>query len=318
MKKIAIISGGGIGDFIVISPLLKIIGARNDYQVFIITKNKRSLFGAVKQIKVLTPFNPSLYLKRFDVLFRAFGRDTFLTKILFQAIRAKRKIICKESGKNIVLRYNVLLEELQINKRGWRWELPFSVENKREKFGFSKEDFIVALHSGSLQTTPTRIWPAERWAAVCDELIRRYKARIVFLGGTSDKEEIAKIQKMMAEESLDLSGLDLRESFNFIYSADIFLSVNAGLMWAAAALNKPQVALCGPSWFGWEPYNEKAKVVRKIIQRRHCNPPCDMAKCKYKDTLCMHSINTAEVKKALVQVIGKYHYERNYLPNLRS
>ena len=60
-----------------------------------------------------------------------------------------------------------------------------------------------------------------------------------------------------------LSGcLNLRELAAAIDGAELFFGVDSVPMHIAAALDKPQVALFGPSWVGrWRPYSDKAEVV---------------------------------------------------------
>jgi len=203
------------------------------------------------------------------------------------------------------------LKKLGINLFNEDYELflPFSFEKETKeieellkKSNITQKDFLVIIHLGVKEKYFTRFWPFERWIETINYLEQDYNAQIIFIGGKNDIEETEKVIKGLKFPSLNFIGkLSIKQTAALIERCDLFISTNSGPMWLAAALRKPQVVLCGPSKFAWDPYNKNAVVVRKIIDRKYCNPPCDAKKCEYGDNLCTKAIKVEDVIRAIEQ-----------------
>jgi ADP-heptose:LPS heptosyltransferase len=92
-----------------------------------------------------------------------------------------------------------------------------------------------------------KIWPAQRWGAVCRELTRKIPCRFVLLGGPAEVSELPLFRSEFHGATIDLVGkAGLLESFAVIGRCDLFLSSDTGLSKAAMAMKVPTVSVWGP------------------------------------------------------------------------
>ncbi len=162
----------------------------------------------------------------------------------------------------------------------------------------------------------TKRWPAEYFSS----LIKKIPVSCVITGSKRDKIIAQKIVALikkggMKEETessfgkvrrggffnniIDLCGkTDLKELTALIAGAKAVVSNDSGPMHIAAALDKPVIALFGPTDpaktgpYGWQT-NKKLKVLRADVP---CSP-CRKKKCK--EFICMNEINVDSVFEAL-------------------
>lgn len=105
----------------------------------------------------------------------------------------------------------------------------------------------VGLHLGSPLSQYKKIWPAERWPAVCRQLSEKLSCRFVLIGGPDEVPEAARFKSAFSGDCVDLVGkAGLLESFAAIARCDLFLSSDTGLSKAAMALRVPTVSVWGP------------------------------------------------------------------------
>jgi heptosyltransferase-3 len=136
---------------------------------------------------------------------------------------------------------------------------------------------FVHLHPGS--RWQFKCWPAERTAALIDELARRGER--VVLSGAPDADERALIAAILARtrsKPVDLSGkLSLKSLAALSARARLFVGVDSAPMHIAAAMGTPVVALFGPSGESeWGPWQVAHRVVAST---RHPCRPCGQAGC---------------------------------------
>lgn len=131
--------------------------------------------------------------------------------------------------------------------------------------GWRGEPYVLA-HPGS--RWPFKCWDNDKTAALLQRLLD--SGRNLVLTAAPDREEQAMLADIAGRLNVPqgakvwiLSGcLNLRELAAAIDGAVLFIGVDSVPMHMAAALEKPQVALFGPSWVSrWRPYSEQAEVV---------------------------------------------------------
>ena len=84
------------------------------------------------------------------------------------------------------IRYNVSqLPRLNYSKNDKNFVDKFLRNNK-----IKKNDFVVCVAPGAAESAKSRMWPYERYAELCDEIIERHKARIIFVGAYNEVELI--------------------------------------------------------------------------------------------------------------------------------
>jgi len=130
---------------------------------------------------------------------------------------------------------------------------------------------LVAMHAGA--SIKPKEWLPERYAKVCDELVRNYNAQVVILGSKADEAVSSKIASLAEEKVINLAGkISLREATSIIKCCDMFIGNNSGPMHIAAALKVPVVTIFGPAApEKTAPYLEKEKY-EIVIKPFTCRP----------------------------------------------
>ncbi|HEY6863512.1 MAG TPA: putative lipopolysaccharide heptosyltransferase III [Burkholderiales bacterium] len=136
---------------------------------------------------------------------------------------------------------------------------------------------FVHFHPGS--RWQFKCWPADRAAALLDELERR--GHRVVLTAAPDPAERELVDDMLSRtrvKPLDLSGqLTLKELAALAGRARLFVGVDSAPMHIAAAMQTPVVALFGPSGeLEWGPWQVAHRVVASTV---HPCRPCGNDGC---------------------------------------
>ena len=114
--------------------------------------------------------------------------------------------------------------------------------------GIKKNDFVVCVAPGAAESAKARMWPYERYAELCDEIIERHKAIIIFAGSFNEAELIDSIQKKMENKAINAGGkLSLNQLFYFVSRCNLFIGNDAGPMHVAAAQGVKTLGLFGPN-----------------------------------------------------------------------
>ena len=132
--------------------------------------------------------------------------------------------------------------------------------------GATEEFFVV--HPGSARSE--KYWLPARWAEVITYCQQELHRRCVLTGGKGDPVEdhhLAEIRIALAERNqtcVDLAGqLDLATLTAVLARASLFLGVDSGPMHLAAAWQRPQIVLFGPTNpFHWRPRHPGCLVLQ--------------------------------------------------------
>lgn len=138
----------------------------------------------------------------------------------------------------------------------------------------------------------TKIWPAERFAALADKILSNRECRLFFLGSAQDKGRVAEIRSKMNHPSEDLTGrMTIPQLFSFLRKIDLLITNDSGPMHIAAAVGTPIVAIFGPTNpLRTGPFTDLHRIVRKGVS---CSP-CYHRKCPVGHE-CMNHLEPDEV-----------------------
>jgi len=131
--------------------------------------------------------------------------------------------------------------------------------------GAANRRFAI-VHAGTARAE--KYWVAERWARVIEHMVQSDMA-VVLTGGVGDDERahidaiLASLEPEARERTVDLVGrLSLLESAGVIGEAEIFVGVDTAAMHLASALQRPLVALFGPTQpFRWRPRHTDCRIL---------------------------------------------------------
>lgn len=155
--------------------------------------------------------------------------------------------------------------------------------------------YLLGLSPGAA-FGPAKRWPAEGFAAVADLACEKWGAKVVILGGDSEKGIGEEVVGRMKHPAVNLCGrTGLGDAAAIIGQCDGFVTNDSGLMHVAAALNVPTVVVFGSTNpIATGPRSARARVVRNPVS---CSP-CLKAECPdgYR---CLLSIHPSQVWKEL-------------------
>lgn len=126
----------------------------------------------------------------------------------------------------------------------------------------------VLLHPGTAR--PEKYWPSERWAEVAVNLRRLGHAVLVTSGPDAFEQQHAREIMLAAERgsSTDIKPMallnppDLLALAALVREADLVLSCDTSVVHLAAAFQRPQVSIFGPTNpFHWRPRHSQAAVL---------------------------------------------------------
>lgn len=117
---------------------------------------------------------------------------------------------------------------------------------------------------------PAKRWPHYHYAALAQKLISEQGYQVLLFGSQKDHEAGEEIRQSLTDDArnycLNFAGkTSLEQAVNLIDACQAVVSNDSGLMHVAAALDKPLVALYGPSSPDFTPpLSDKAEVIRLI------------------------------------------------------
>ena len=152
----------------------------------------------------------------------------------------------------------------------------------------------------------TKEWPQEKWYSLIKSL--QYRANFVCLGGPKEATQYKPLIDSLAAEGIDhimlnmLGQTTLQEVGALIESCDVVVTADTGSLHIALALDKPVVALFGPTDPKlWGPLTGTFKVL--VNDELDCLG-CRKRRCPKPDQYCMSGIEPVRVKKAIFELIG--------------
>ncbi|MBI3035425.1 glycosyltransferase family 9 protein [Candidatus Woesearchaeota archaeon] len=203
------------------------------------------------------------------------------------------------------------LPKLNFSKNDRNFVEVFLKEN-----GVRRGDFVVCAAPGAAESAKARMWPYDRYAELCDEIIAKYNAKIVFAGTLDENELIASIQDKMENKgkAINAAGkMTLNQLFCLIGKCNLFIGNDAGPMHIAAAQGVKTLGLFGPNLpvrFG--PYGKGNIGLYKgyncefspcINVHRGQVPDCVYQKNSNEYQKCMKNISVDDVLKEVEKMV---------------
>lgn len=178
------------------------------------------------------------------------------------------------------------------------------VESLLRNMGLKRDRPFLAVNPGSVNGYAKR-WPSERYARTIKWAALEAGWDVAMLGGPSDVEVAQKIAFLADIPLPILAGqTTIRQFMAVLMLADVVLSNDSGGMHVAAALNRPQLCLFGPT----DPCATGPLGDRQIILRKPVGcAPCLDTVCREKSHFCMERISVEEVCRILAWMMAQIH-----------
>ena len=150
---------------------------------------------------------------------------------------------------------------------------------------------LVALCPGSTNSRAKR-WPAERFAALGDRLVREAGAEVLLVGSADELEVSREVEARMGERPHVLTGrTNLTQAVAVLSLVDLLVTNDTGPAHIGSALGRPTLVIFGPTDpRTTRPFADAAEIIRR---------PPDCAPCMLRDCpidhRCMTAISPDEV-----------------------
>ncbi len=169
----------------------------------------------------------------------------------------------------------------------------------RQKLNLSPDRPLLGLGCGA-NYGPSKLWPVEYFAAVCDYWIAK-GGRVLGLGTKKDGATVQAIAKCLKPESVpyfqDIAGLtSLTEALDIVGICKAAVCNDSGMMHTVAAAGVPQVCIFGSTSTGYTPPLSDKAVCIESDEPCH---PCFKRECPKGTYACQKGILPAKVIAAL-------------------
>lgn len=118
---------------------------------------------------------------------------------------------------------------------------------------------------------PNKDWNVAGFAEVARELLHRHALSSLIIGGTADRADADRVSELSNGAARSVAGLPMETSIGLLAGARLFLGNDSGPLHLAVALDRPVVAIFGPTdpartgpWGQWD------HVVRQNDDCRGC------------------------------------------------
>ena len=280
INKILVIQLWGIGETILVMPAIEALRRKfpkAEISILATSRNKDVFFennniNRVIRVK-LNPFSVLNFIlkntKKYDL---AVDMEEYLNISAIISFFVGRKIVGYSHGSRAKLytekvKYNDkqhavqtfldLIRALSIAHDAGRLpRLNYSKNDKNHVDKFFSEnkikasDFAVCIAPGAAESAKARMWPYERYAELCDEIINRHGARIIFTGIPEESDLIKSIQAKMEnkDKTANTAGhVNLNQLFYLTTKCKLFIGNDSGATHIAAAQGAKTIGLFGPN-----------------------------------------------------------------------
>lgn len=164
----------------------------------------------------------------------------------------------------------------------------------------STSQILVGINPGSSVKWPTKQWPVESFARLCDELARR-NIRVILTGAPEDEPIAEQLMRLTRNKPVNAVGkTSLTELVALVRRCQAFVSSDSAPMHIASSLDVPVVALFGPT----DPKRHLVPPTQyKVFWKEvHCSP-CYLRSCPIGHA-CMKKIGVQEVLEAVLALVG--------------
>jgi len=170
---------------------------------------------------------------------------------------------------------------------------------KLDRLAPSLGNGFIALLPGA--RWESKRWPARRWAELIGRISDEGGPACVLLGAGADTEAAEQVLAHCSAPVLNLVGkTGLRELVALLHLAQAVVCHDSGPMHLAAALNRPTVAIFGPTDPARTgPYSPRARIVSAPLD---C-APCRRRKCPLKHGRCLADLPVEPVLAELRTVL---------------
>ncbi len=234
-----------------------------------------------------------------------YARDPLRRALLTQTLRARRAR-GRPHPLPTVQRYLAIAEALGARALGTRTELRVpeagraGLAGRLQGLGIARHESLLVVAPGA-GFGPSKRWPAERFAAAADALVRRYALRGLVAPGPGEEILARRVERASTAGLRALRGaLGIGEWLALTERAQLVLANDAGARHVAVALGRPVVTLLGPTH---PAHGHSDAAAQRVLRRPPPCSPCQRRTCPF-DHGCMTAVSVEEVVAAAAELLG--------------
>ena len=297
--RFAVFWGGGLGDVLVIRPLLAALEVALDHPPYFFTTSSH-LLSLFQELELRTelyilPKGPSAALRvlrevgvRFDWLYLG-PYPRIKTRLLARVVGAKRIWSRRHAHVHAFIGEQVLADTVAFGLQGAMtasqpyggpWTLPRSVRPK-------VCDYLL-LHPGAKDRWETTRWPDERWVELMGCILRETRKDLMLVGVPSERLKLEYFRERLeaAHQSRTVVSADLSlpELASAVEASSGVICHNSGILHLSAMLGKATLAITGSTAEFWRPpyphvVNVTSGACGLACNQYRCPVPFFNAKC---------------------------------------
>lgn len=171
---------------------------------------------------------------------------------------------------SITQHYLNLLRFIGINEVSDEKEIFIRAEEETKASDFLRQNNLDAndllIGISTVPGNKFKQWGQKNYASLADQLIKKLNAKIIFTGAPDVSDQIANVQKLMQNNSINSSGyFKLNELPAFLKKLKLFISVDSGPVYIADAVGTPVIDIGGFYDVREQaPSGNKARVLQKL------------------------------------------------------
>ncbi len=162
---------------------------------------------------------------------------------------------------------------------------------------------VIGLNTGSGRVFRTKQWHEEYFCDLAKQLRKKYKAKILLLGGADEDDRNKRIAaKLKGVAHYPGCSFNIRQFAAILERCDVVVTGDTLAMHLALAVGSPVVALFGSTC---DQEVDIYDLGEKLVSRPSC-APCYKNECDQKEWMkCMKDITPQRVFKSVVDVLSK-------------
>lgn len=279
-NKILIIQLWGIGETILTLPAVEALRKKfpnAEINILVTSRNKDVIFGNKNINRIfllkLNPFSILkfilLNIKKYDLVIdmeeylnisaiasffvgeRTIGYShNHRAKLYTEKVRYNDRQHAAETFLDLVRALNITYNISKFPKINSSNNDKKVIDNFLRKNKIKNNDFIICVAPGAAESAKSRIWPYDKYAEICDEIVAKYDAKIIFVGTINEAELIENIQKNLYNKikTINAAGIiTLNQLFYLISKCNLFIGNDSGPMHIAAVQGVKTLGLFGPN-----------------------------------------------------------------------
>jgi ADP-heptose:LPS heptosyltransferase len=161
---------------------------------------------------------------------------------------------------------------------------------------------VVGINLSASEKWPTKNWPIEHLARLCD-ILSSWNIRVVLTGTGKDRDLGQHLLRLTKSKPANfVAKTDIMQLAALIKRCQVFITPDSAPMHIAAAMRTPFIAFFGPT--AATRHLPPAKVCVVMEKKMNC-APCYGKTCKIKTHACLREILPEDVAQAVKKIVAE-------------